>query len=856
MNEKRRNLLKGAALLGAMPVAMKFSPLSDLVGLSAIELGTGLVKNGEVVTAAHWGMLKVTVKDGVIVKSEPLQKMSEISNPLQNFTADMVYKSRIKYPMVRKSYLANPDSPKPELRGRDEWVRVSYEDAIKLVARELKKTRKQKGNQSVFAGSYGWKSSGNVHNSRILLHRFMNLSGGFVGSLGDYSTGASQIIMPHVVGSIEVYEQQTSWPVVLENSKVVVIWGANPISTLRIAWTSTDEQGFKYFEELKKSNIEVIVIDPVRTQTAQYFDKARWIAPRPNTDTAMMLGMCHYLYTSGKYDKNFIETYTSGFDKFVPYLLGKTDGMPKNLEWASKICDLPAKLIKELADKFMDNRTMLMSGWGMQRAHHGEQAHWTMVTLAAMLGQIGLPGGGFGLSYHYSNGGAPTCKGGVIGGINSSSVGNFDEQGNFIGTAFGEFDSHGQFIGKVKKDAVGTGQSWLQKATDYAFPVARIADALLHPGKILDHDGKKITYPDIDFIYWVGGNPLVHHQDTNTLVKAWRKPRTIVVNDPYWTPTAKMADIVFPTTTQYERNDITMTGDYSNMNIVPMKQVVAKFAEARDDYQIFSDLCKAYADKLVLAYTENGKTEFDWIKEYYDAAYAQVSSTPDLVTDMKPFEEFWAENKPVNFASTPESDAWVRFGEFREDPILNAIGTPSGLIEIYSDTIAAMKYDDCKAHPMWFEPIEWLGMKDKPAEFHMLSPHPTDRLHSQLSNTALRDRYAVADREPVWINTKDAKKKGIKNGDLVRVFNARGEVLAGAVVSDNVKEGVVKLDEGAWYDPDANGLCKNGCPNVLTIDIPTSKLANGNISHTALVNIEKFKGKAPELTAFKDPKFA
>ena len=119
MNEKRRNLLKGAALLGAMPVAMKFSPLSDLVGLSASELGTGLVKNGEVVTAAHWGMLKVTVKDGVIVKSEPLQKTSEISNPLQNFTADMVYKSRIKYPMVRKSYLANPDSPKPELRGRD-----------------------------------------------------------------------------------------------------------------------------------------------------------------------------------------------------------------------------------------------------------------------------------------------------------------------------------------------------------------------------------------------------------------------------------------------------------------------------------------------------------------------------------------------------------------------------------------------------------------------------------------------------------------------------------------------------------------------------------------------------------------
>jgi len=147
-------------------------------------------------------------------------------------------------------------------------------------------------------------------------------------------------------------------------------------------------------------------------------------------------------------------------------------------------------------------------------------------------------------------------------------------------------------------------------------------------------------------------------------------------------------------------------------------------------------------------------------------------------------------------------------------------------------------------------------MKDNPAELHMLSPHPTDRLHSQLNQTSLRENYAIANREPIWIHPKDAAKKGIKTGDLVRVFNARGEVLAGAHVTKNIKEGVVKLAEGAWYDGFDAGLCKNGSPNGLTIDIPPSKLANGNISHTALVNIEKFTGKAPELTAFSDPKFA
>ncbi|MBE3022891.1 molybdopterin-dependent oxidoreductase [Campylobacter sp. 7477a] len=846
---QRRNFLK----LGAMTPL--FSNVTA-INLMADDMGKELVKNGEIFTAAKWGMLKVDVKDGKAVGSTPYQKTSDVKNHLQTFTHDLIYNSRIKYPMVRKSYLENPDSPKPELRGKDEWIRVRYEDAIKLVARELKKTRKAKGIQSVFAGSYGWKSSGNIHNSRTLLHRFMNLSGGYVGYTGDYSTGASQVIMPHVMGSIEVYEQQTSWPVVLDNSKVVVFWGANPITTLSVGFSSSDEQGFKYLEDLKKrADIKVIVIDPIKSETAQYFDKSKWIAPRPNTDVAMMLGMAHYLYTSGKFNKDFIDTYTVGFDKFLPYLLGKTDGTPKTLEWASKICGIKEDVMKELADVLIDNRSMIMSGWAIQRADHGEQAHWMLVTLASMIGQIGLEGGGFGLSYHYANGGNPTCKGAVIGGINRGDIGRIDKNGEFIGTANGVIDANGKFIPGSTPLIKGE-IDWAVEAKKYTFPIARIVDVLLNPGKVIDHDGRKVTYPDIDFIYWVGGNPIVHHQDTNVLIKAWQKPRTIVVHDPYWTPSAKMADIVFPITTQYERNDMTMTGDYSNDHIAPMKQVVEKYAEAKDDYQIFTDLCKAYAKNLVMAYTDNGKDEFDWIKSFYNDAYDKILAIPELASEMKPFDEFWKENKPVKFYSTPESEAWVRHAEFRQDPILNPLGTPSGLIEIYSETIEKMGYDDCAAHPMWYEPVEWLGMSDKPAQLHMLSVHSPYRLHSQLNQTSLRDTYAVAGREPIWINTKDAKAKGIKNGDLVRVFNSRGEVLAGAVITDNVIPGVVRLAQGAWYDGFDAGLCKNGNSNVLTIDKATSKLSNGNISQTALVNIEKFKGEAPKLTAFSEPKFA
>ena len=836
---KRRNFLKLGAAVSALPLI----PSSML----AADKLTSLKKNGEILTAARWGILKASVKNGKIVKSAPWKITSKIPNTLQNTMADLVYNTRIKAPMVRKSYLADPDNPKPELRGLDEWVEVKYEDAIKLVARELKKTREQKGASSVFAGSYGWQSTGNVHVSRTLLHRFMNLTGGFTGVTGDYSTGAAQVIMPHVTGSNQVYEQQTSWPVVLESSKIVVFWGLNPISTLRVAWTSSDEQGFKYFEQLKNSDKEIIIIDPIKTVSGKYFEgKARWITPRPNTDVAMMLGMAQHLYSQGKYDKEFLQNYTVGFEKFVPYLTGQSDGVAKTPEWASEICGIGADVIKELAIKFYENRTMIMAGWGIQRAHHGEQAHWMIVTLCAMLGQIGLAGGGFGFSYHYANGGAPTCAGGVIGGMNAASVG-IVKDGKFLGLA------------QDQKQGGEAAQAWLVNTAKVAFPLARIADALLNPGKTIDANGAKITYPKIDFIYWVGGNPIVHHQDTNTNIKAWRKPRTIVVNEIYWTPTAKMADIVLPTTTQYERNDITMSGDYSNMHIIPMKQVVAKQHGAKDDYQIFTDLCKAYADGLAEAYTDGGKTEMDWIKEFYEGAASAVNANAALGVQMPSFEQWWEKNEPTEFYETPESAAYVSFEDFRNDPVLEALGTPSGLIEIYSDTIAAMNYKDCGAHPMWFEPVEWLGMKDKPAKFHLLSLHPLDRLHSQQSNTSNRKRYAVADREPVLINTEDAKELGIKQGDLVRVFNARGEILAGANVSSDIMRGVVQIFEGAWYDPNAEGLCKNGNPNVLTIDLPTSELANGNISHTALVDIELYKHKAGEdikLTAFMPPKGA
>lgn len=815
----RRGFLKKSSL--SLAAGAGFSTgTTGVVGALASTSAKAAEMNA-VLTAAHWGPLAVVVENGKVVKSDSAIDIS-VPNELQHVVADQVHgEARVKYPMVRKGYLeGNKDTT---LRGRDEWVRVSWEKAFELVHGGIKSARDTHGATSIFAGSYGWYSSGSLHAARTLLHRYMNLTGGFVGVKGDYSTGAAQVIMPHVLGTIEVYEQQTSWEVLLESSDIIVLWSANPLTTLRNAWTSTDQQGIEYFKKFKETGKRIICITPERNESAQYLN-AEWIPVNTGTDVALMLGIAHTLVSEDKHDKAFLKKYTTGYDKFEEYLLGKSDNQPKDAEWAAKICGVSAEKIKQLTADFSSKRTMLMGGWGMQRQRHGEQTHWMLVTLASMLGQIGLPGGGFGLSYHYANGGVPTATGGIVGAISANAGGDVGEK------------------------------TWLDDTSKASFPLARISDALLNPGKTIQYNGTEITYPDIKVIYWAGGNPLVHHQDTNTMVKAWQTPDLIVVNECYWTPTARMADILLPATTSYERNDLTMSGDYSMMNIFPMKQVVEPQFEAKSDYDIFAELSKraGVEDK----FTE-GKSEMDWLKGFYQSAFDAARKNRVIMPN---FDKFWTENKPVTFKVSDKAKKWVRYEEFRNDPLLNPLGTPSGKIEIFSDVVAKMNYDDCKGHPTWMEPEEYAGNVTAEAPLALVTPHPYYRLHSQLAHTSLRSKYTVKGREPVLIHKDDAAARGIADGDIVRVFNARGQILAGAVVTDGIIKGTVAIHEGAWYDPADAGqsekpLCKFGCPNVLTRDEGTSKLAQGNSPNTAIVQVEKFTSEAPEVTVFKEPKY-
>lgn len=774
----------------------------------------------EILTGSHWGAFYAKVENGRFASLRPWEKDYHPNKALDG-VQDVVYSSsRIRYPMVRRAYLENGPAAERDSRGGGDFVRVSWEKALDLVAAELKRHQEQDGPWSVYAGSYGWRSSGEIGNPQIMLTRLMNLNGGAVHSSSNYSKAALEGIMPYVVGSIDAAGPQTTYQSVVENTKLIVFWGSDPFKTNQIGFALPDHEEYKWFEDMKKAGVKAIFIDPIHLDACKYLD-GEWLAPRPGSDVALALGICHVLLTDKLYDANFMENCTFGFEKFADYLAGKGwDKVEKTPEWAADLTEIPADVIRRLAHQFVENRTMLVSGWSCQRQHHGEQWPWAFVTLASMVGQVGLPGGGFCQNYHLYSQGSPSSAAPAL--APSMSGGTRKEK-----------------------------KPWPAEKGAKVIPVARIVDMLESPGKPYEHNGAKHLYPDVKMTYWVGGNPFHHHQDRNRMRKAWKKFETVIVQDFQWTASARFADIVLPATTTTERDDIEMVGTISKRAYVAMKKVVEPVFEAKTDYEIFSLL----AERLGVGqdFTQ-GKSEMDMIRDVYAAAKKTADAKKSVT--LPDFDEFW--DKGIIEFETPEKNKrWVKYADFREDPIMNMLPTGTGKIEIYSKPIEKMGYDDCPPHASWLEPMEWLGQKDKPYPLHLNSNHPTHRMHSQLNGTKVRQIYEIAGREPCMINSKDAAARGIKSGDVVRLFNGRGQCLAGAVVSDDIRPGVVQLQEGAWYDPmdinDANTLCKHGDANVLTRDVGSSRLAQATSAHTCLVEVEKYTGALPKVTVFDAP---
>lgn len=757
------------------------------------------------ISATHWGIVHPVVENGKISEVLPFEHDCRPSPNLKGIAELPYCQSRIRYPMVRESYLKDGIKSRHN-RGNDKWVRVTWEEAVELVASELKHVYSNFGPSAVFGNSYGWKSTGNVNAANTLLRRFLNLCGGYVPCVNSYSTAAISTILPYVVGSGDL--ESTNWEEVLRHSQRVILWGADPLITNDIDWCTTLHNAYPYFEKLKQCGIKTIDINPVRTETGAFLN-SEWIAPKPGTDCALMLGLMYELENSGRTDSEFLKRCTFGFEQFKSYLFGKSDGTPKTPEWAAKITGLSTQKIRSLAHELSDNRTMIMMGWGIQRIEFGEQPHWMGITLASMLGQIGLPGGGIGTNYHYSSGGCTPCI------------------GPFVPSIASRVDP----VLPIKESPYGY------------IPVARFADCFLNPGKTIFHNGRQITYPKVRVVLWAGGNPFAHQPQTNRLVEAWKQPETIVVTDYLWTATARQADIVLPSQTVFEHNDISGIGTYTNDGIVANKKVIEPLFESKSDYEIFSLL----AEKMgCLNEFTCGLDEFGWIKQIYNSC---ADRGAQMGMRFPSFDEFWQKGYLL-YPKDESLKSYVSFKEFRENPEAFPLKTESGKIQLFSPKIASYGYKDCLGHAAYFEPTESLNRINNYPLALMTTKSPM-RLHSQLDGTIADISKKIQGREPVWIHPENAKSRRIKNGDVVLVKNDRGSLLAGAVVSDKIRKDVVLIRHGAWFDPvvqaDGSVLDVHGNSNTLTQDIPTSNLACGNVASSALVEVQKFEGRLPEI---------
>ena len=449
---------------------------------------------------------------------------------------------------------------------------------------------------------------------------------------------------------------------------------------------------------------------------------------------------------------------------------------------------------------------MLTATWSLQRAENGEQPWWALIALGAMLGGIGKPGQGVAFGYGSMNG---------------------------MGTPRQELPSVG---GVPVRNPCGS-----------YIPVARVTELLERPGEVLQYNGRDLTLPDIRMIWWAGGNPFHHHQDLARLLRGWNRAETVIVQEPWWTAVARHADIVLPATTSLERNDIMSSS--RDRFVRAMHQAIPPVDGARNDADILADVADALGYRA--AFTEQ-RDEMAWLTHLY-GRWRQACAERGIETPH--FDEFWAKG---HVEIVPPETEYTQFVDFARDPAEHPLNTPSGKVEIYSETIASFGYEEAPGHPVWRAPREYLGAElAERYPLHLLSFQPATRLHGQLDPGRVAAASKIAGREPIHMHPDDAASRGLRDGDLLRVFNDRGAICAGLRITPDIRPGVVAMATGAWWNPSrpgaTEGECVHGNPNVLTHHHGTSRLGQGSAAQSCLVQIERWPGEPPPVTVHAPP---
>ncbi len=695
---------------------------------------------------------------------------------------------RLKFPMKRVG-----------ARGEGKFIRISWEEAFETISGSLKDIIGKYGNEAVYlnygTGTLGGTMTRSWPPGSTLIARLMNCCGGYLNHYGDYSSAQIAAGLNYTYGG---WADGNS-PSDIENSKLVVFFGNNP------GETRLSGGGVTYYlaQAREKSNARMIIIDPRYTDTAAGRED-EWIPIRPGTDAALAAALAHVMITENLVAQPFLDKYCVGYDEktlpagapanghYKAYILGSgEDATAKTPEWASKITGITVDKIVKLAREIGQAKpAFIAQGWGPQRHANGELATRAIAMLAILTGNVGINGG---------NSGA--CEG-----FYSLPFVRMPAFENPITTSIPFF---------LWTDAVKRGPE-----------LTALKDGIR--GK------DKLSVP-IKFIWNYAGNSLINQHSeinrTHDILQDDKQCEMIVVIDNHMTASARYADIILPDCTASEQMDFCLDASSGNMAyVIFADQVIKPRFECKNIYEMTSELAKRMG--VEQKFTE-GRTQEEWMRHLYQQSVQAIPALPD-------FDTF---RQQGIFKQRDPEQHHVAYKSFREDPLANPLETPSGKIEIYSAALAdiAAKWQLEKEDIIDPLPVYAAGFEnyDDPLAsrypLQLTGFHFKGRVHSTYGNV---DVLKAACRQEMWINPMDAAQRGINNGDMIRIFNDRGEVQIAAKVTPRMMPGVVALGEGAWYTPDSKRIDRAGSINVLTSQRP-SPLAKGNPSHTNLVQVAK-----------------
>ena len=560
----------------------------------------------------------------------------------------------------------------------------------------------------------------------------------------------------------------------LLNSRLIIMWGWNPADTIQDTGTSF------YLAQAREKGIKIVAVDPRYTDSAATFAH-QWIPIRPGTDTAMLIAMAYIIIMENLQDQSFIDKYTVGFDKYKDYVLGVDDGVPKTPRWAEAITTVPAEAIANLAREYATKKpAALIAGWGPPRSAMGEQYSRAANVLTAITGNIGVNGG-------------------------------------YAAGFMRAYSSRERSMSRGPRNPVEKGAPPRQDSLYKLRGGTNPNSARIHYNKVFDAilRGRAGGYPtDIKMVYIAACNPLNQRANTHRGVEALKSLEFIVVHEQFMTPTAKFGDIVLPVNTFMERNDIT-TPWLGAPYYIYLNKAINSLYETKSDLEI----CRELSKRLDIPEAFGDETE--------DELLRTIAASRDDITDYEAM-------KRDGVLKIKLAEPIVAFKKQIEDPEHNPFPTLSGKIEIYCEHLAEMSNPLIPPIPKYLSP--WENYDDPLAAKHplqLLTTHYKTRAHSIWYNVPW-----MREIEPhsVWINTADAEARGIKDGNLVDVYNNRGRIRIPAKVTERIMPGVVNVSQGAWYDPDENGVDRGGCANVLTND---KRSPGGAVPmNTALVQVE------------------